>query len=171
MSQSGIAKSGGGGGGGNPVLFLEGNTGGEVGPTAGGIINVIGAGTITVSGNAGTNTLTISNAEPAWTSVSASQTMAPNVGYFCVSPGGALALLLPPTSIEGDIVSVALDGAASFTINQGAGQSIVYGNDTTTVGVGGSLMSTQQGDAVRLVCRIPNLRWLVTSSMGNLTVV
>jgi hypothetical protein len=170
MSQSGLA-SGSGGGGGGSVLFLEGNTGGAIGPTGGGIINVVGAGTITVSGNAGTNTLTISNAEPAWVSISASQTMDPNVGYFCVSPGGALSLLLPPTSSQGDVISVALDGATSFTIAQGAGQSIVYGNNTTTVGVGGSISSTQQGDSLRLVNRIPNLRWQIVSSIGNPTIV
>lgn len=170
MSQSGVVKSTGGGGEGS-VLFLEGNTGGEIGPDADGIIHVVGAGTITVSGNAGTNTLTISNAEPAWVSISASQTMDPNVGYFCVSPGGDLSLLLPPTSSQGDIVSVALDGATSFSITQGSGQSVVYGNKVSTVGAGGSLTSLQQGDAVRLVCRIPNQRWQVTSSMGNLTVV
>lgn len=169
MSQSGSASTSGGGGGGS-VLFLEGNTGGEVGPDGGGIIHVVGAGTITVTGNAGTNTLTISDAEPAWTSVSASQTLDVNVGYFCVSPGGALSLLLPPTSSQGDIVSVALDGAASFTITQGAGQSIVYGNKISTVGVGGALSSNQQGDSIRLVCRIPNQRWIATASTGNLTV-
>lgn len=170
MSQSGIA-SGSGGGGGGDILFLEGNTGGAIGPTGGGIINIIGAGTITVSGNAVTNTLTISNAEPAWTSISSSQTLAINTGYFCVSPGGALSLLLPPTSSQGDIIAVALDGATSFTITQGSGQSIVYGNQTTTVGPSGSLSSLQQGDSVRLACRIPNQRWFVTSSTGNLTPV
>lgn len=169
MSQSGSASSSGGGGGGS-VLFLEGNTGGEVGPDGSGIIQVIGAGTITVSGDAGTNTLTISNAEPAWVSISASQTMEPNVGYFCVSPGGALALLLPATSSQGDVISIALDGATSFQITQGAGQSIIYGNKLTTPGVTGSVMSTQQGDSIRLICRVPNLRWVAVASLGNLTV-
>ncbi len=47
--------------GGGDVLFLAGNTGGNVGPTGAGVINVIGDGTtVNVAGNAGTNTLTIS---------------------------------------------------------------------------------------------------------------
>ena len=170
MSQSGVSNTSGGGGSGT-VSFLTGNAGGDIGPSGLGAINLVGAGTITVTGNAATNTLTISNAEPAWTSVSASQTMSPNVGYFCVAPAGAVSLQLPATSVQGDVISIALDGAASFTITQGAGQSIVYGNQTTTVGVGGSLASTQQGDAIRLVCRTPNLRWIAVSSIGNLTVV
>ena len=43
----------------SPVETLTGNTGGPVPPT-GGNINVIGAGAISVAGNPGTSTLTIS---------------------------------------------------------------------------------------------------------------
>ena len=98
-------------------------------------------------------------------------TLAVNMGYFCVSPGGALSLALPATSAQGDVVAIALDGATSFTVTQGAGQSILYGNGSTTPGVGGTLSSTGQGDSVRLVCRVPNLRWVCIASTGNLTVV
>jgi hypothetical protein len=126
---------------------------------------------VSVVGNAATHTLTISGVGPPWVSVSASQTMAVNMGYFVVSPGGAVVLTLPPVSVQGDEIEIALDGAASFQIAQGAGQSILYGNRNTTAGVAGSLMSTQQGDAIRLICRVPNLRWVCISSMGNLTVV
>jgi hypothetical protein len=153
------------------VLFLEGDTGGEIGPNGLGVINIVGAGTITVMGDAATNTLTITDTNVAWTSVSTSQTMVDNMGYFVVAPGGAVVLTLPPTSIQGDVVEIALDGAASFQIAQNAGQSIVYGNQTTTVGATGSLTSLMQGDGVRLVCRIPSQRWVAVSTMGNLVVV
>src|SRR5690349_20408620 len=86
------------------IQFLEGNTGGAVGPDGSGIIHVIGAGTISVAGNAGTNTLTITDMDTSWSSVSSSQTMAVNMGYFCVSPGGALSLSLPPVSAIGDVI-------------------------------------------------------------------
>lgn len=130
----------------------------------------MGAGTISVTGNSATNTLTISDMDAAWQSVSASQSMVSNMGYFVVSPGGAVVLTLPSTSVQGDVIQVALDGATSFRIAQGAGQSILFGNQTTTSGVTGSLTTTQQGDTVRLVCRIPNQRFIVVSSLGNLTV-
>jgi trimeric autotransporter adhesin len=58
MSSAGSYGAGGGGGVGS-VKFLEGNSGGAVGPTLAGIINVVGAGDITVVGDAGTNTLTV----------------------------------------------------------------------------------------------------------------
>jgi hypothetical protein len=58
MSQFFINSSGGGGGG-SAVQTLTGNTGGAVPPT-GNNINVLGTGGITVAGNQGTSTLTIS---------------------------------------------------------------------------------------------------------------
>lgn len=60
MSQAGIINIAGGGGAGSPVQTLTGNTGGAVPPTANNI-NVLGDGTfLTVTGDAGTSTLTIS---------------------------------------------------------------------------------------------------------------
>ncbi len=105
-----------------------------------------------------------------WTDISASQTMAVNNGYICES-GGVLSLLLPPVSSVGDLLEVTLDGSAGFTITQGAGQSIRLGNDASTAGVGGSISSTQQGDSLRMVCSIANLKWNVLSTMGNPTIV
>lgn len=57
MSQSGSFLAGGGG---SNVLTLTGNSGGAVGPT-GGNINVVGSGFLSVVGNPGTSTLTISD--------------------------------------------------------------------------------------------------------------
>jgi hypothetical protein len=155
------------------VETLTGNSGGAVGPDGSHNINVIGSGTISVAGNPGTNTLTITSSGTGlmWSTISASQTLAVNHGYICISPGGALSLLLPAVSALGDIIEITLDGATSFTVTQGAAQSVRYGNQSTTAGVGGSLATTQQGDTLRLVCQTANLKWNVLSSMGNLTVV
>lgn len=153
------------------IGFLEGNTGGPVGPDGANTIFLVGAGTISVTGNAGTNTLTITDMDASWTSIAASQMLDVNMGYFCVSPGGALVLQLPAVSAQGDVIQIALDGATSFQVTQGAGQTIVIGNTATTAGAGGSLTSTQQGDSIRIVCRIPNQRWVAIASLGNLTVV
>jgi hypothetical protein len=59
MSQAGIINVAGGGGGGSAVETLTGNTGGAVPPTANNIF-VLGTGGITVAGNPGGSTLTIS---------------------------------------------------------------------------------------------------------------
>ena len=58
MSQAGIALQSSGGTG--FIETLTGNTGGAVGPDGADNINVVGSGSITIAGNAGTNTLTAS---------------------------------------------------------------------------------------------------------------
>lgn len=167
MSQSGVANAAMSTG---IVDFLSGNSGGPVGPDSSNNINIVGAGGITVSGNAFTNTLTISESGVSkWNLIGAPQTLVSNQGYICTSSGsfGTLMLLLPPVSSLGDIIEITLDGAGGFTVTQGAGQSIRIGNQITTAGTSGSLMSTQQGDTLRMVCQIANLKWNVLSSMGN----
>jgi len=127
-----------------------------------GISIVNGAGSITISATATTF---------PWNVISASQTLAVNNGYICVSPGGALSLALPATSALGDIIEVTLDGATSWAITQAAGQQIRFGNIQTTAGAGGSITSTLPGDTIRMVCQTANLKWNILSSVGNLTVV
>jgi hypothetical protein len=153
------------------IDFIQGNMGGPVPPNAGNVITLIGSGDISVTGNPGTNTLTISaTGLPTWNKISASQPLVSNMGYICTG-GGVLVLTLPATSLVGDIIEITLDGSAGFSVHQGAGQSILLGNTNTTAGVGGSLTSTQQGDSLRMVCSVTNLRWNVLSSMGNPIIV
>lgn len=93
MSQAGILNTAGSGGGSGLVQFLTGNSGGAVGPDSGNNINVRGSGTISVAGNAGTNTLTITSSGPTyatgtWTptllgsSTAGTPTYASQVGYY-----------------------------------------------------------------------------------------
>lgn len=168
MSQAGVLRPSSAPG---VVSFLEGNTGGPVPPNGANITFVVGTGDITVTGNPGTNTLTISSTGLAvWSTISASQTLSVNSGYIC-NGGGTLSLLLPATSALGDIIEITLDGSAGFTVTQGAGQQIRMGNVTTTAGVGGSISSSQQGDSIRMVCQTANLKWNILSMMGNPTIV
>lgn len=60
MSQQGNIQDGGGAG--TDVSTLTGNVGGPVPPSAGGNINILGTAPINVTGNPGTNTLTITGA-------------------------------------------------------------------------------------------------------------
>lgn len=153
----------------NGVLTLTGNSGGAVGPSTGNI-NVVGSGSITITGSPGTNTLTISDTEVAWGVIGASQTLVINHGYVCTT-GAALSLLLPATSAVGSVIEVTLDGSTSFIITQGAGQQVRLGNLTTTAGIGGTITSTQQGDSLKLVCSVQNLKWNCISMIGNPIVV
>lgn len=135
------------------------------------VLNTITAGTgITVTNGPGTITIAATSGTFTWTFISASQTLAVENGYIC-GGGGALSLALPATSVVGDIIEITLDGSTSFTVTQSAGQSIKFGSSVTTTGVGGSITSTQQGDSIRMVCSVANLRWNILSCMGNPTIV
>ena len=154
------------------INFLQGNTGGAIySPSH--LINIVGTGSIAVSGDQSTGTLTISSAgtpEPTWQSINTNTSLSVNAGYFCVG-GSNLQLLLPVVSSIGDTIEVALIGSTAFTITQNASQFIKLGNLQTTSGIGGSMISTSQGDFLRLVCYITNLSWLVIDSVGNLIII
>jgi len=153
------------------VETLTGNSGGAVGPTLNNI-NVLGTGNITVVGNPGTSTLTITPTGAAsftWSVITANQTAAVNNGYFC-NKGSSLLLALPAVSAVGDVIEVSnVNTALGIQFTQAAGQQIFIGNTSTTLGATGTLTSIAVGDALKLVCRTANLTWFVVSSMGNWT--
>lgn len=129
----------------------------------GGIVITYTGPNITINGGGAGGSIT-------WNTISASQTLAIQNGYFCVG-GGTLVLLLPPVSVLGDIIEITIDGSAGFQVTQGAGQTIKFGNQITTAGVGGSITTTGQGDTIRMICKTANLAWNIVSCMGNLTFV
>ena len=134
-----------------------------------------GAG-ISITNGAGTITITNTGTGTAWNFISASLApakMIPDNGYVCISTGvpAAIVLPLPAVSAQGSELEIYLDGATSWQITQGAGQSILYGNTNTTGGVGGSITSTSQGDSIRLLCTVANLRFIVLAGVGNPIIV
>ena len=151
---------------------LTGNNAVPVGPDLLGNINIEGAGLVTVTGNAGTNTLTItSTGGLAWSrEAGAAVAAADNHGYINTNVG-LTTITLPVASTLGTTIAVMGESAAGWTIAQNAGQNIQFGNLSTTVGAGGSLSSSNRYDVVYLVCRVANTTWSVTSVVGILQVV
>lgn len=168
MSQAGSLNNGGGSGGSN-VQTLTGNTGGAVPPTANNI-NVVGSGDITVVGNPGTSTLTISsNAVTGVSSVigTADQILAsPTTGNVVLSLIGPYT----PSSYTSDslllgngISSITSLGAATngqipigstgaspilSTITAGSGITVTNGSGSITIASsGGSGITTIDGDS------------------------
>ena len=130
--------------------------------TAGtGIVVTNGSGSITLSATGGGLT---------WTNIGVSQALANNNGYICGS-GGAISLSLPSSAAVGTVIEVVLNGSTSWTVTQGAGQSCRVGGSTTSVGVGGSIASTAQGNWIRLVCSTAGTTWTAVGTLGNLTTV
>lgn len=125
-------------------------------------------GTITITPGAGTINLEAVDQFPWNVESGTSANMAVNNGYIGNNAAG-VTFTLPDTAAVGDIVRVT-GLQASWTIAQNAGETIYFGNDATTTGVGGSLSSTNARDVVELVCVVANTDWQVLSSIGNITV-
>lgn len=154
------------------IETVTGNSGGAVGPDIDNNLNLLGSGNVTVTGDPGTNTLTISfSQEFSWVDVtSATQTLAINTGYITDRSGG-VEYLLPSTATEGNIIRIA-GKLGSWSISQNALQQINLGSASSTVGTGGSLSSTNVGDCIELLCTTGGSEtiWRVLSSIGNITV-
>lgn len=103
--------------------------------------------------------------------VSASVTMAVNTGYTSDDGATLVTFTLPATAAIGDWVEINGKAAGLYTIAQASGQSIHFGNLTTTTGAGGSVSSTLAFDCIKLRCSTANTTWVVVSSVGNFTIV
>ena len=155
------------------VDFLEGNSGGPVGPNASNIIFVVGSGSVDVVGNPGTNTLTITDSGTLmWNDVTGTSASAsPNNGYLADN-AGLVTVTLPAVCAQFSVVAIAGGnlGSGGWQLAQNAGQQINFGTSTTTLGATGYLASTNQYDCAWLLCTTANTNFIVLNSVGNITV-
>ena len=122
----------------------------------------------TVTGELGSEVMSVSF---MWNEVTGtSSAMAVENGYIA-NNGALVTLTLPATAALGSVIEVCGKGAGGWLIAQNSGQTVHFGASNTTTGVGGSLASSLQYDAVRMVCTTANTDFVVLSSIGNLTVV
>ena len=100
----------------------------------------------------------------------ASQTLAINRSYSA-NRATLVTFTLPTVAKVGDEIAITGIGNGGWTIAQNANQYINIIGSTTTIGVGGSLSSTNKFDSVRLVCTVADLGFNVVSGTGNFTIV
>lgn len=136
--------------------------------------NVSGVGSagqvLTSNGAGALPTWQAAAADFTWNDVTgASASMAVSNGY-AANNAGLVTLTLPAIAAFGAIVEVAGNGAGGWLIAQNAGQAIKFGNSSTTVGVAGSVASTNRYDSIRLLCVTANTTWVALSAIGNLTI-
>jgi len=146
---------------------MIGATGGTPSPAS------ITAGTgITLTSGANSLIIASSGGGLTWTDViGISQAMAIDNGYTA-NNAGLVTLTLPSTAAYGTSISVLGKGAGGWLIAQNAGQSIRLGSSTTTIGITGSLASTNAGDSINLICTTANTVWTVQGApQGIITVV
>jgi hypothetical protein len=137
-------------------------------------------GTITAGSNIsianGANSITISTTGApgiGWTDVTGtSQIMSPDSGYLA-NNAGLVTLTLPTVSAFGQFIYVQGFGSGGWTIAQNAGQNIQVGSSSTTVGVGGSLSSSNRYDSILLLTAVANTTFtsLGAPQSAGLTIV
>jgi hypothetical protein len=121
--------------------------------TAGSGISINQAGSaITISSTAEGST---------WVEVTtATQSMSPDISYQA-NYGSLCTLTLPTTSAFGTFINVAGFGTGGWTIAQNSGQNIIVGKLSSTIGIGGSVSSSNQYDSINLYCAVANTTWQV----------
>jgi len=108
-----------------------------------------------------------------WTEVTGdSQVLVGSHGYVANYAGQTTFTLPAPEAAEvGTTVRVVgVNNDTGWKIAQNDGQTIRFGNVTTTTGTGGSLASKELGDAVELLC-VASDTFIVVSAVGNITYV
>lgn len=145
-----------------------------IGSTAGApaAAQIIGTSGISVAN--GSNTITISGTGSGigWNEVTgATQSMSADSGYVA-NRATLITFTLPVTAAFGTAISLIGKGAGGWIIAQNAGQNIQVGSVSSSVGVGGSVASTNQFDSINLICTTADTTWTVTGGpQGTLTIV
>ena len=103
----------------------------------------------------------------AWSNISGTtQAAAINTGYV-VGNASQTTITLPTTAALGSIIAIAGLGAAGWILTANTGQTIKFGNQTSTTA--GSWTSTDAGDCCEVVCTVANTTWRIRHAVGNLT--
>ena len=127
---------------------------------------------ISIANGAGTITISGTGSGIGWTNVTGTtQAGAADSGYVSAN-ASLVTITLPATAAFGTAFSIIGSGAGGWKIAQNAGQNIQVGNLSSTVGVTGSVASTNQFDSIDLLCTVANTTWTTLGgTQGNLTIV
>lgn len=107
----------------------------------------------------------------SWAEVTGTtQSAAVDTGYIC-NNASLVTVTLPDSAAVGKIVAIVGKGAGGWKLAQNASENIRFGTAVTTTGTGGYLASSNQYDAVEVICTVADTTWTVRSSQGNITYV
>jgi hypothetical protein len=160
----------------NLILFNAGNPNGTVAGTAyqfcWDTVDLV-LWVCTTSGTSSTAVWTrCINPQSNWTDATTSPvTLTPNINYVTDNGASIVNYTLPATAAFGTIIEIAGKSSGGWSIAQNAGQSVNLGSVSSTVGVAGSLASTNRYDYLKLLCITTDTTWNVIGSIGNITIV
>lgn len=127
---------------------------------------IAGAG-ISISYGANDITIAGTGSGIGWTEVTgASQAMVADNGYVA-NNAGLVTLTLPLTAAFGTVISVIGKGAGGWLVAQNAGQNIQVGSVSSTVGVGGSIASTNRFDSFDMICTTADTTWTMQGGVQS----
>lgn len=109
----------------------------------------------------GGNQLRLKPLAPVFSSVTATSASMIFSRTYVSNNAALVTLTLPATAPAGSVIRILGLGAGGWTIAQNAGQSITVGGSTSTIGVTGSVASSNQYDTVKLICIVADTEWSV----------
>lgn len=114
---------------------------------------------ISIGTGAGSITINATGAGVAWVEATgATQQIAVNT-YYIADNGGGVTFTLPATAAVGDTFGI-VGKAGLWVIDQdAAGQQIIIGSTSSTIGAAGSATATNAADSVVFVCTTQDLIW------------
>lgn len=106
-----------------------------------------------------------------WTDVTSGTQAVTSGGKYLSDNAVTVVFTLPVSTTVGDYFRIA-GVQGSWSVSQNANQQIKFGSSSTTIGLTGSLASTNSGDCIELVATNTGASsvWRVISSIGNITV-
>lgn len=97
-------------------------------------------------------------------------TMVANTIYSA-NNAGLVTLNIPAVAPFGSTFTIIGTGSGGWKVVNAAGQTVNFGNLSTTTGVGGSLASVNRYDCITIFCTVANTTFTAYAPQGNITIV
>lgn len=104
-----------------------------------------------------------------WNSISATSQTLVNENAYINQNSSLTNFTLPITAGIGDHYIIVGRGTGGWKLNQNSSQTIYFGLKNTTTGTSGNLASTNNRDAVEILCVSSN-EFEIINSQGNITI-
>lgn len=135
------------------------------------IAATLSAGTgINISNSSGAITVSTVGAGFTWNVATTNTALVKENGYVANSVS-EITFTLPASAAVGDSFRISGFGTGGWKIVQNSGQRINFGSSLTTTGITGSVASTNQYDAVEIICVNNSNAFSIVSAIGNLTMI
>ncbi|CAK0756047.1 conserved hypothetical protein [Gammaproteobacteria bacterium] len=116
---------------------------------------------ISIANASGSITIAGTGSGIGWTEITGvTQAGAADNGYVA-NNAALVTITLPATAAFGTVISVIGKGAGGWLLAQNALQNIQIGSVSSTVGVGGSVASSNRYDSLDLICTTANTIWTI----------